>query len=113
MVLQKGKPYFEVEYSELDPVYAANSFKNKDEVGYYALAKVTGEKSRPCTRFEFKGYNPQYGFRISLDKLEELDQQNRLHYGKNNLYKKIYTHESKGVPIQNFWDDVYLSLIHI
>ena len=44
MVLQKGKPYFEVEYSELDPVYAANSFKNKDEVGYYALAKVTGEK---------------------------------------------------------------------
>ena len=41
------------------------------------------------------------------DKLEELDQQNRLHYGKNNLYKKIYTHESKGVPIQNFWDDVY------
>ena len=107
MVLQKGKPYFEVEYSDLDPVYAANSFKNKDEVGYYALAKVTGEKSRPCTRFEYKGYNPQYGFRISLDKLEELDRQNRLHYGANNLYKKIYTHESKGVPIQNFWDDVY------
>jgi len=60
MVLQKGKPYFEVEYTSLDPVYAENSFKNKDEVGYYALAKVTGEKSRPCARFEYKGYNPQY-----------------------------------------------------
>ena len=107
MVVKKGNPYFEVEYSSLDPVYSANSFKNKDEVGYYALAKVTGEKSRPCTRFEYKGYNPQYGFRITIEKLKELDEQNRLHYGANNLYKKIYSHESKGVPIQNFWDDVY------
>ena len=107
MVIKKGNPYFEVEYSSLDPVYAANSFKNKDEVGYYALAKVTGEKSRPCTRFEYKGYNPQYGFRITIEKLKELDEQNRLDYGANNLYKKIYSHESKGVPIQNFWDDVH------
>ena len=107
MVIKKGNPYFEVEYTSLDPVYSANSFKNKDEVGYYALAKVTGEKSRPCTRFEYKGYNPQYGFRITIEKLKELDEQNRLHYGANNLYKKIYSYESKGVPIQNFWDDVY------
>ena len=107
MVIKKGNPYFEVEYTSLDPVYSANSFKNKDDVGYYALAKVTGEKSRPCTRFEYKGYNPQYGFRITIEKLKELDEQNRLHYGANNLYKKIYSHESKGVPIQNFWDDVY------
>ena len=108
MVIKKGNPYFEVEYTSLDPVYSANSFKNKDEVGYYALAKVTGEKSRPCTRFEYKGYNPQYGFRITIEKLKELDEQNRLHYGANNLYKKIYSHESKGVPIQNFWDEVYI-----
>ena len=51
---------------EEDSVWA---FKNKDEVGFYALAKVTGEKSRPCKRYEYKGYNPQYGFRISIDKL--------------------------------------------
>ena len=88
MVLQKGKPYFDVQYVPLDPKYAENSFKNKDEVGFYALAKVTGEKSRPCKRYEYKGYNPEYGFRISIDKLTALD-------------------ESKGVPIQNFWDDVY------
>ena len=107
MVLKKGNPYFEVEYGSLDPVYEANSFKNKDEVGYYALAKVTGEKSRPCAKYEYKGYNPEYGFRIAKDKLKALDDQNLLHYGKNMLYKKIYSHESKGVPVQNFWDDVY------
>ena len=124
MVIKKGNPYFEVEYGSLDPVYEANSFKNKDEVGYYALAKVTGEKSRPCAKYEYKGYNPEYGFRIAQEKLKALDDQNLLHYGKNMLYKKIYSHESKGVPVQNFWDDVYfisrseknkrkLSLIHI
>ena len=107
LVLRKGNPCFEVEYKSLDPVYAANSFQNKDAVGNYALAKVTGEKSRPCARFEYKGYNPQYGFRITKEKLEELDAQERLHYGTNNIYKKIYSHESKGVPVQNLWDDVY------
>ena len=107
MVIKKGNPYFEVEYGSLDPVYEANSFKNKDEVGYYALAKVTGEKSRPCAKYEYKGYNPEYGFRIAQEKLKALDDQNLLHYGKNMLYKKIYSHESKGVPVQNFWDDVY------
>jgi len=107
LVLRKGNPYFAVEYTSLDPVYAHNSFKNKDEVGYYALAKVSGEKSRPCARFDYKGYNPEFGFRITKEKLEELDAQNLLHYGSNNLYKKIYAHESKGVPVQNLWDDVY------
>ena len=107
IVFRKGNPYFDVEYTSLDPVYAANSFQNKDTVGNYALAKVTGEKSRPCARFEYKGYNPQYGFRITMEKLEELDAQDRLHYGTNNIYKKIYSHESKGVPVQNLWDDVY------
>ena len=107
IVFRKGSPFFEVEYTSLDPVYAANSFKNQDDVGFYALAKVTGEKSRPCARFDYKGYNPQYGFRITREKLEELDAQNLLHYGSNNIYKKIYSHESKGVPVQNLWDDVY------
>ena len=107
MVLRKGSPYFEVEYTDLDPKYERNSFKNLDEVGYYALAKVTGEKSRPCRRFEYKGYNPVYGFRISEEMLTELDEQGRLHFGDNNLYKKIYLEESKGVPVQNLWDDVF------
>lgn len=122
VAFRKGSPYFKVEYTSLDPVYAKNSFQNKDEVGYYALAKVSGEKSRPCARFEYtvetneldvhgkkikKIYDPQYGFRITREKLDELDAQGRLHYGSNNIYKKIYSHESKGVPVQNLWDDVY------
>jgi DNA modification methylase len=107
ITFRKGNPYFDVEYTDLDPIYEANSFKNKDNNGFYALAKVTGEKSRPGKKYEYKGYLPEYGFRVSLDKLTELEENNLLHFGKNNIYKKIYSHESKGVPIQNLWDDVY------
>ena len=107
LVIKKGNPFFQVEYTDLDPKYEKNSFKNKDAKGYYALAKTTGEKSRPCRRFDFKGYNPEYGWRISEDLLHELADANMLHYGKNTIYKKIYLEDNKGVPVQNLWDDVY------
>lgn len=107
MVLQKGNPYFEVEYTDLDGKYEKNSFKNQDERGFYALAKTTGEKSRPGRMFEYKGYNPAFGWRVSGDILMDLDANNLLHYGKNTIYKKIYLEDNKGVPVQNLWDDVY------
>ena len=107
MVIRKGNPFFEVEYGELNEKYKQNSFKNQDEVGYYALAKVTGEKSRPGKMYEYKGYTHPYGFRISLERLKEFDEQNLLHFGKNTIYKKQYLKDCKGVPVQNLWDDVY------
>jgi DNA modification methylase len=107
MVLRKGNPYFQVEYVDLDEKYEKNSFKNQDERGYYALAKTTGEKSRPGRDFEYKGYKPTYGWRVSEDMLKEMDNNNLLHFGKNMIYKKIYLDDNKGVPVQNLWDDVY------
>lgn len=107
LVLRKGNPYFQVEYTDLDSKYEKNSFQNKDEKGYYALAKTTGEKSRPGRIFEYKGYKPDYGWRVSEDMLKEMDEYNLLHFGKNTIYKKIYLEDNKGVPVQNLWDDVY------
>jgi DNA modification methylase len=107
MVLRKGNPYFQVEYVDLDEKYEKNSFKNQDERGYYALAKTTGEKSRPGRDFEYKEYKPTYGWRVSEDMLKEMDNNNLLHFGKNMIYKKIYLDDNKGVPVQNLWDDVY------
>jgi len=107
LVLRKGNPYFQVEYTDLDSKYEKNSFKNQDEKGFYALAKTTGEKSRPGRIFEYKGYKPDYGWRVSEDMLKEMDENNLLHFGKNTIYKKIYLEDNKGVPVQNLWDDVY------
>ncbi len=107
MVLRRGKPYFEVEHSALDPTYAANSFCHEYERGSFALAPATGEKSRPGHQFEYKGWSPTFGWRYSEEKTRELDEQGLIHFGKNKPYKKIYLHESKGPPVQNFWNDIY------
>jgi DNA modification methylase len=107
MVIKKGNPFFEVEYTDLDPKYEKNSFKNRDEKGFYALAKTTGEKSRPGRLFEFRGYTPTFGWRISEDMLLDLERSNLLHFGENMVYKKIYLEDNKGVPVQNLWDDVF------
>jgi DNA modification methylase len=107
LVLRKGNPFFQVEYTDLDSKYEKNSFKNQDEKGFYALAKTTGEKSRPGRIFDYKGYKPEYGWRVSEDMLKEMDSCNLLHFGKNTIYKKIYLEDNKGVPVQNLWDDVY------
>ena len=107
MVLRKGKPYFDVEYGDLDPTYAANSFNHEDERGRYALAPATGEKSRPGHRYTYGGMTPTFGWRYTEEKTRELDEQGLIHFGKNKPYKKIYLHESKGPPVQNIWSDIY------
>ena len=37
----------------------------------------------------------------------KFDDKNLIHWGKNKPYKKLYLHESKGRPIQNFWNDIH------
>ena len=95
MVLRKGNPYFEVEYTDLDPKYEKNSFKNKDEKGFYALAKTTGEKSRPGRKFEYKGYNPTYGWRVSEDILTEMDNNNILQDRKSTRLNSSHSSVSR------------------
>jgi len=107
MVIRKGEPFFQVEHAPLDPTYAANSFGHEDERGgNYALAPVTGEKSRPGHQYEYKGYSPTFGWRYAEERTRELDEQGLIHFGKNRPYKKISRSESKGKPIQNLWDDI-------
>tara|TARA_Y100000310_G_scaffold11992_1_gene12480 strand:- start:2749 stop:3723 length:975 start_codon:yes stop_codon:yes gene_type:complete len=107
LVFRKGNPYFSVEYKPLDAKYSGNSFSNKDDVGYYAFAPITGEKSRMGQMFEFNGITPDYGWRGSREKIEDLHNRGLIHYGQNKPYKKMYLSDSKGVPVQNFWDDIH------
>ena len=107
LVFRKGNPYFSVEYKPLDEKYSNNSFKNKDSVGYYALGPITGEKSRVGKMFEFNNITPDYGWRVSKEKIEDLHNKELIHYGNNKPYKKLYLADSKGVPIHNFWDDIH------
>jgi len=108
MVISKtNKNYFNVLYNSLDEKYRENSFNNEDEKGFYSLAPITGEKSRIGYIFEFNGVSPKYGWRKKLEDIIEMDKNGLIHYGKNKPYKKIYLNETKGVPIQNIWTDIF------
>ena len=43
----------------------------------------------------------------SKEKIEDLHNKDLIHYGKNKPYKKLYSADSRGVPIHNFWDDIH------
>jgi adenine-specific DNA-methyltransferase len=101
------KPYFKVQYTQLDKKYESNSFNNKDKHGQYALAPITGERSRAGYMYEYKGVCPKFGWRKKREDIEELDSKGQIHFGKNKPYKKIYLSESLGRPIQNIWYDIF------
>ena len=108
MMISKTKDfYFKVLYGNLDNKYSKNSFTNKDSVGNYSLTPITGEKSRIGYDFEYNNVRPKFGWRYKEDKIKKLHDENLIHWGKNKPYKKLYLHESKGRPIQNFWDDIH------
>jgi adenine-specific DNA-methyltransferase len=109
-----AKPKFNIVYQEKNEVYLKNSFKNKDNVGNYALGHLVTEKTKKGYIYEIKindrTYNPSSGWRIKKDELEKLIKENRVHIPvkkTSNLYKKIYLHENPGKPCTDLWDDIH------
>lgn len=110
---QTPKRKFRMVYQPKDEYYEANSFKNKDERGNFALGHLVCDKTRKGYDYEFtiegKVFHPTKGWRISKEELEELQKDNRLYVPKKagaNLYKKIYLHENPGKPAMDLWDDI-------
>ena len=98
-----------------DAYYEKNSFKNKDNVGNYALGHLVTEKSKGNGyKYSYtigdKIFEPVAGWRIKKEELDKLRDENRLHIPKKtgaNLYKKIYLHENPGKPCMDLWDDIH------
>ena len=108
------KPKFNIIYQAKNATYLKNSYKNKDDVGNYALGHIVTEKTKRGYMYEItiggKSYNPPSGWRIKKSVLEDLIKDNRIHYPKKaggNPYKKIYLHENPGKPCTDLWDDIH------
>lgn len=115
------KPKFNMVYQPLDAYYAENSYKNKDSRGNYALGHICytktqapDPKKKPDRYYEIihnnKKYKPKHGWRMSKEDLEDLINDDRIHFPEKqgaNPYKKIYAHESKGKPSTDYWDDIH------
>lgn len=70
-------------------------------------ADVTGPggASKGNPHYEWKGVTRYW--RYSRPKMEQLDAQDRLVYSKTGMvYEKRYLDESKGVSVQDWWDDI-------
>jgi len=76
---------------------------------HYNLADVTGPggaaKGNPV--YEWKGVTKAW--RYSKTRMGELDRQGLVVYTESGMpYQKRYLDESKGVPLQDWWDDIHM-----
>jgi DNA modification methylase len=89
------------------------AFKNKDDTGEYSLGALKHDRTRSGYMYTIEKdgviYENKYGWKQKKEIVEELIQQNRIHFApkQKNMYIKIYKHEHKGVPLSNLWTDIH------
>ena len=94
-------------YVPHDEKYVSSFYRYEDERGKYRHHEVllTAAMARPNLVYEYKGYTPEYGWRMERDKLEALDKEGRLVWSSTGRpYRKTYL--SKGRLSTNLWADI-------
>lgn len=90
--------------------YIAERFKNEINGKKYMLAPVERNAKlglRETMRYEYKGYVPQWGWMMSKENLEKLDQDERLHWNsKGRPNRRVFLEDYQGQPIGNLWTDI-------
>lgn len=97
-------------YTAHDPQYVSQFYTKHDKRGRYRLHEIIRTASmgpRPNLSYEFKGYTPQWGWRVVREKLEALAADDRMWWSKTGRpYLKRYLHEQKGTPIRDVVTDI-------
>ncbi|MDR0613887.1 MAG: site-specific DNA-methyltransferase [Dysgonamonadaceae bacterium] len=89
----------------------AKKYPDFDEKGrYYSGPVIRGASmgERPNLVYEYKGFTPEiYGWRMTKEKLIELDMAGNLGWSSNGKpFRKLRSENDKGNPIYNFWNDI-------
>lgn len=97
-------------FTEHDPKYIEQFYRHADQRGTFRLDHIIRSASmgqRPNLAYEYKGYTPQWGWRVVREKLEALDKDGRLSWSKSGRpYLKRYLHEQKGTAIKSVVTDI-------
>ncbi len=112
-----GGQVWNMQYTPLPPTTVERWYRHIEEgTGRrYNKADITGPggatKGNPV--YDWKGITRAW--RFSKRRMEELEAQGRIVYSKSGMpYLKRYLDESKGVPLQDLWDDIeMLRGIHV
>ena len=95
-------------YVPHDESYVSNFYRHEDEQGKYRLHEIIRTASmgpRPNLVYEYKGYVPEWGWRMERRKLEALDNEGRLVWSSTGRpYRKTYLPPGQ-VPT-NLWADI-------
>ena len=94
---------------EHDEEYVARNYRHFDDDGKrYRLHEIVRTASmgrRPNLSYEYKGYTPEWGWRMERPKLEALDTEGRLVWSASGRpYRKTYL--TPGRRLTNLWTDV-------
>jgi adenine-specific DNA-methyltransferase len=98
--------------SEEAKKYIEERFTKIFEGRKYMVAPVERNQAlglRENLKYDYNGYIPQYGWMMSLEKLIELDNDNRLEWNSNGKpVRRVFLDEYKGQPIENLWTDIFV-----
>ena len=88
--------------------YVGSNYRYEDENGRYRLHEIIRTASmgeRPNLAYEYSGYIPRWGWRMTRDKLEALDAGGILVWSRTGRpYRKTYL--SEGRQATNIWVDI-------
>ena len=88
--------------------YVSDFYRHEDDRGRYRLHEIIRTASmgpRPNLAYEYRGYTPEWGWRMERDKLQTLDEEGRLVWSRTGRpYRKTYL--SQGRPPTNLWTDI-------
>ena len=91
-----------------DQDYVTRNYRFQDKNGHYRLHEIIRTASmgpRPNLVYEYKGYTPEWGWRMLREKLERLDNDGLLVWSsKGRPYRKTYLPD--GQSPTNLWADI-------
>ena len=97
-------------FTPLDEKYVKNTYRYiHEETGRrFRTTPLTGpggaEKGNPV--YEWNGH--VRAWRYGLDTMKQLDAEGRIHYSRTGYpSRKTYLDDSRGVPVQDVWTDIY------
>jgi len=97
-------------YLAHNPRYVEDFYRFNDERGQYRLHEIIRTASmgpRPNLTYEYKGYTPEWGWRMIKPKVEALDRENRITWSSTGRpYLKRYLSEQEGTPISSIITDI-------
>ena len=99
------------QYIPFDEDYIESHFTGVESDGRrFTTSDLVNPGFRPNLCYEYKGYRPhRNGWKISLEKMEEMDRQGRLYFPidkDSRIRLKRYLTETPGQIAQNLWTDI-------